>query len=215
MRILAIDTTGPACSLALADFGARERVLGVVSEAMQRGHAEAIVPLLDALLKDAGAGRGSLKRIAVTVGPGSFTGLRVGLSLARGIALGLGIPALGISVFEAIREAAGPHGEPLAIALDARREEVYLQVFQPDGGTEGPAVVPLPDAAARVPAGARVVGTAASLLGHDSGPAMFPCDPLAIARLGARLDPQSAPPDPLYLRKPDAKPQTDASLARA
>ena len=215
MRVLAIDTTGPACSIALADFGEGENVLGAIVEPMQRGHAEALVPMIDRLFRETGVPAASVERIAVTVGPGSFTGLRVGVSAARALALALGVPAVGVSVFEAIRERLGVPGTALAIALDARRDEIYLQSFDSGGQAGTPVVVTAQEAAAMIPPGARVVGTAAALLGHEAGPDVFLLDPVAVARAGSRLDPAGFPPHPLYLRKPDAKPQAHASVARA
>ncbi|MCB1478314.1 MAG: tRNA (adenosine(37)-N6)-threonylcarbamoyltransferase complex dimerization subunit type 1 TsaB [Tepidamorphaceae bacterium] len=215
MRVLAIDTTGPACSLALADFGEGEIVLGRIVEPMQRGHAEALMPLMDKLFSEAGASSHSVERIAVTVGPGSFTGLRVGVSAARALALALGVPAVGVSVFEAIREHLGPRDAPLAVAIDARRDEIYLQVFPAAAQAEDPMVMAVQGAAGVIPPGCRVIGSAATLLGHDPGPEVLPLDPVAIARAGRRLEPARFPPRPLYLRKPDAKPQTHTRVARA
>lgn len=215
MRVLAIDTTGPACSVALADFAAGERVLASIVEPMPRGHAEALLPMIDRLFAQAGVAASSIERIAVTVGPGSFTGLRVGVAAARALALALGVPAVGVSVFETIRESETSGGFPLAVALDARRDEIYLQVFTSVDEAAPPAVVALKDASALVPPGCRVVGTAAALLGHDDAPAGVPLDPVALARAGSRLDPAMALPRPLYLRKADAKPQEHARVARA
>lgn len=220
MRVLAIDTTGPACSVALADFtrdGEGERVLGHIVEPMQRGHAEALMPMIGRLFADSVAGPESLGRIAVVVGPGSFTGLRVGVAAARGLALALAIPAVGVTVFEAIREAVSDtQGDPLMIALDARRDEIYAQSFDAAGEPVcPPCAVAVADAIGLVPPAARVVGTGAPLLGVGAAPDMLPVDPRAVARIGARLDPAGAPPNPLYLRKPDAKPQHHVAVARA
>lgn len=215
MRVLAIDTTGPACSVALADFGEGETVFGRIVEPMQRGHAEALMPLMDRLFSEAGVTSHSIEKIAVTVGPGSFTGLRVGVSAARALALALGVPVVGVSVFEAIREGLVPQDAPMAIALDARRDEIYLQVFPVGMQAEDPMVVSLQDAADLIPSGCRVAGSAAAVLGHEAGPEVLPLDPVAVARSGHRLDPALFPPSPLYLRKPDAKPQAHASVARA
>ena len=214
MRVLAIDTTGPACSIALADFGESESVRGCIVEPMQRGHAEALVPMLDRLFVEAGVAAKSVERIAVTVGPGSFTGLRVGVSAARALALALDVPAVGVSVFEAIRESLGDQAPPFAVALDARRDEIYLQDFPAAGQAAKPVVVSLQDAAGMIPPDCHIVGTAAALLGKDRGLEVFPLDPVAVARAGSRLDPALSPPRPLYLRKPDAKPQAHARIAR-
>lgn len=218
MRVLAIDTTGLACSVALADFsqgGAQESVLGHIVEPMQRGHAEALMPMIDRLFSGAAAAPASLDRVAVVVGPGSFTGLRVGVAAARGLALALSIPAVAVTVFEAIREAAASDG-PLMIALDAKRDEIYAQAFDAAGEPVfPPCAVAVAEAAGFVPTGARIVGSAAMLLGVDVAPQVLPLDPRAVARVGARRDPADAPPRPLYLRKPDAKLQHHVAIARA
>ncbi|MFN0265175.1 tRNA (adenosine(37)-N6)-threonylcarbamoyltransferase complex dimerization subunit type 1 TsaB [Tepidamorphus sp. 3E244] len=215
MRVLSIDTTGPACCAALVEFSTGETVLGSIVEPMQRGHAEALIPMLDRLVPDRAKALGQVDRIAVTIGPGSFTGLRVGISAARGLALALGKPVVGVTVFDCIRASLPADAGPLAIALDARRNEIYLQAFDVPGLDAGPQVLTVDDAAALLPPDVAIFGTAAPLLGRDPGMDVLPCDPLALARVGARLDPAIAPPTPLYLRKPDAKPQAHAAVARA
>src|SRR6478735_5264595 len=150
MRILAIDTALGACAAAVLDSRAGA-ILASESAAMLRGHAEAVMPLI-ARVMDAGRCEfDDLDRIAVTVGPGSFTGLRVGIAAARGIALAAGKPAIGLSTLAAI---------------DARNEQVYFQVFAPNGTT---IVTPRLDrvraAVIAVPAGPAVItGSAAELV---------------------------------------------------
>jgi len=128
--ILGIDTTGEACSMALLDEG-----LGLVSSRFRligSGHAEALFPMMEELFKDAGISRNAVKRIIVTTGPGAFTGVRVGVSAARALGLGLSCPVHGISVFQLLAAQAvgtGPVPARLIVANDARRSQVYIQSF--------------------------------------------------------------------------------------
>src|SRR6187399_488486 len=167
MRVLAIDTALEACSAAVLDT---EHPQAAVRESimMARGHAEALMPLIARVVEKAGLDFKQLDRIAVTTGPGSFTGLRVGIAAARGIALAAGKPAIGLSTLAAfatplIAEDDTTH---VVAAIDARNEQVYFQVFAPNGTT---IVTPRLDrvrAAVRaVPVGAAVItGSAAELV---------------------------------------------------
>src|SRR5690625_1758903 len=129
--ILAIDTSAGQCAAALLD--AEGAVLSYRAEKMQRGHAEALFPLLDRLFDDAGAEYSGVTGIAVCTGPGSFTGIRVGVAAARGLALGLGLVARGIDRFHALAFEAGGE-EPFAIALKGPRGTAYFQALLPDSG---------------------------------------------------------------------------------
>src|SRR6188768_3856468 len=136
MLILAIDTALDACAAAVLDTDA-SKVVAQESQPMKRGHAEALMPLIARVMKASGIAFAALDRIAVTVGPGSFTGLRVGISAARGIALAAARPAIGLSTLSAL---AAPHvaartGDTIIAAIDARNEQVYFQVFAPNGVT--------------------------------------------------------------------------------
>src|SRR5438309_424265 len=136
MRVLAIDTALEACSAAVLDTE-RGGILASESIPMLRGHAEALLPLVSRVMSEAGLEFGALDRIAVTVGPGSFTGLRVGVSAARGIAVAAGKPAIGLSTLSAL---AAPHvaarsGDTIMAAIDGRNEQIYFQVFAPSGAT--------------------------------------------------------------------------------
>ena len=124
--ILALDTCLGACSVAILDG---DRVLAARTEPMTRGHQERIGVLAREVALEAGVKFSDLTRIAVTVGPGSFTGLRVGLAFAKGLATALSIPCVGVSTLEAL--AFGTPGFVAAV-LDARMSQVYLQIF--DGG---------------------------------------------------------------------------------
>src|SRR6187401_3550354 len=136
MRVLAIDTALGACAAAVLD-SQRGAILASETIGMTRGHAEAVMPLI-ARVMDAGRCEfADLDRIAVTVGPGSFTGLRVGIAAARGIALAAGKPAVGLSTLSTL---AAPHvaarsDQVIIAAIDARNEQVYFHVFAPNGKT--------------------------------------------------------------------------------
>jgi len=136
MNLLAIDTALDRCSVGVARAGG-PAVL--VSETIGRGHAERLFGMVAAAMAEAGLAFADLDRIAVTVGPGSFTGVRVGVAAARGFALVLARPAVGIGTLEAIaEEARSLAGDvPVLAALDARHGEVYAQAFGP-GGRRGP-----------------------------------------------------------------------------
>src|SRR5437879_5620503 len=146
MRVLAIDTALAACSAAVLDTDDGGLVASQ-SLPMTRGHAEALMPLLVRLMQDADLAFRDIDRVVVTTGPGSFTGLRVGIAAARGIALAAGKPAVGVSTLAAL---AAPHlGESSTVlaAIDARHGQVYLQVFGPGGRTlVAPKVLPAGDA---------------------------------------------------------------------
>jgi tRNA threonylcarbamoyladenosine biosynthesis protein TsaB len=226
MRILAIDTALEACSAAVFDTDGG-RMLASESLTMARGHAEALMPLVARVMDKAEVEFSELDRIAVTVGPGSFTGLRVGISAARGIALVSGKPAVGISTLSAF---AAPHianedGAAIVSAIDAKHGRVYLQVFASAGRTiVAPCIATVHDAVRAGLAGrARIVGTGAQLIAAD-WPGEEP-PPLVVdtqgapaiawvARLGAAAPKTDVAPTPLYLRAPDARPQDDARLLR-
>lgn len=206
MLCLGLDTCLSACSVAVLDG---ERVLAHRSEPMARGHQERLAPLAQAVMADAGLPFDRLQRIGATVGPGSFTGLRVGVAFAKGLASALGVPAVGVGSLEALAtEAQGL----VASVIDARRDQVYLQVFDEGHALMAPDVAPLGVAAARLAELGMgrmltLVGSGAPLLA-DTAPGadvMTPegCDARAVARLASRRSP--APIRPLYLRAPDAK----------
>lgn len=197
--LLAIDTSAGQCAVAL-DTGA-----GIVSrrEEMSRGHAEALFPMIDAVLAKAGVALDAVTRIAVCTGPGSFTGLRLGIAAARGLALGLGCEIVGVSRLEALAaEAHGKaHGHPVAVALALRPEVAVVQCFSTDGTALGPPErVSSAAIASVIPPLALRVGDAPQLRSILS--AGLP-DPAVIAALGAAREP-AGPPAPLYLRDADA-----------
>jgi len=225
MRVLAIDTALEACSAAVLDTGGG--ITASESVAMTRGHAETLMPLIARVMNSAGIEFAQLDRIAVTTGPGSFTGLRVGISAARGIALAAGKPAVGLSTLAALAAPliATDDGTQVVAAIDARHEYIYLQVFGVNGRTlVGPRMASLRDAArAATTAPARIVGSAAKNMAAAWPKGAEP--PLSveqrgapdiewIARLGAAATDGYSPPKPLYLREPDAQPQDAARLPR-
>ena len=203
MIVLAIDTCLFACSVAVVDG---ERVLARRVEPMSRGHQERLAPLVQEAMAEAGLGFDRLERIGVTVGPGSFTGLRVGLAFAKGLASALAIPAVGIGSLEALADT--ETGSVVAV-LDAKRGQVYLQAFSDGAPVSAPDALPIETAAARVAEFApdTLIGTGAALLaGVRPGVRVIEADvtdPVAVARLAALRSP--VPPRPLYLRAPDAK----------
>lgn len=226
MRVLAIDTALEACSAAVLDTEL-SAVMARESLPMQRGHAEALMPLIARIMQIARLPFAALDRVAVTVGPGSFTGLRVGVAAARGIALAAGKPAVGLTTLSAY---AAPYialddGRPVVAAIDARHGHVYLQVFGPGGRTlVTPRITSIADAL-RVAAinAPRVVGTAAKILTAAwpvEARRPFTVDPRPapdidwVARLGSAAAETSSPPKPFYLRAPDAQPQDASQLAR-
>jgi tRNA threonylcarbamoyl adenosine modification protein YeaZ len=226
MRVLAIDTALEACSVAILDTDHSD-VRVHESVPMQRGHAEALMPLIARVLDRAQLAFAALDRVAVTTGPGSFTGLRVGIAAARGIALAAGKPAIGLSTLAAFAAPfiAADDTLPVVVAIDARHDHVYLQIFGPGGRTVvAPRVAPLREALRVSAIGApRITGTAANKLA-----AIWPAGARAptaveqrsapnidwVARLGAAATDTGTPPKPLYLRAPDAHPQDAMQLAR-
>jgi len=226
MRVLAIDTALAACAAGVFDAAAGELVAHE-SLPMTRGHAEALMPLIASVMARCGLDFSELDRVAVTTGPGSFTGLRVGIAAARGIALAAGKPAVGVSTLSAY---AVPHlaeagKTPVVSAIDARHSHVYLQVFAPGGRVvTGPRLAGLDEAVrAAGETAARIVGSAAHLVAERLGGAA--AKPVCVeqsdavdigwvARLGAVLPQAESPPKPLYLRAADARPQTAGQLPR-
>src|SRR4051812_25063666 len=221
MLILAIDTALDACAAGVLDTDAGT-LIAQESVSMKRGHAEALMPLLGRVIKASGVGFANLDRIAVTTGPGSFTGLRVGLSAARGIALAADKPVVGVTTLTAYAApVVNQGGEPPVIsAIDARHDHVYLQVVAGHGGSLiWPRVAPIAEALQAARFGApHLVGNAAKILAErwpSEAPAPVqvdaqPAPDIAwVGWLGAAVTPESAPARPYYLRAPDAKPPKD------
>ena len=226
MRVLAIDTALEACAAAV--LNTEGGVVTSQSMSMVRGHAEALMPLIDAVMKEAGATFPGLDRIAVTTGPGSFTGLRVGIAAARGIALSTGKLAIGVTTLEAYAAPWIAHDDKtaVAVAIDARHQHVYLQIFAPGGRSQSaPRIDSVANAVrAAVASGpVRIVGTGAAMLAmawpsHEVPPAHVDDrrapDIAWVARLALAPERDTSRPTPLYLRAPDAQPQDAARLPR-
>lgn len=226
MRLIAIDTALEACAVAVLD-SEKGAVLASESVRMTRGHAEALMPMIARVMDAAAIEFSDLDRIAVTVGPGSFTGLRVGISAARGIALASGKRAIGLSTLAAL---AAPHlaaarGEATVAAIDARHGRVYLQVFDSAGEVRTAACVATVADAVRAahPGPARIVGSGAPALAAawpstEAPPVAVEAaaapDIAWVARLGAFMADEAGVPTPLYLQEPDVTPQDAAKLPR-
>jgi N6-L-threonylcarbamoyladenine synthase/tRNA threonylcarbamoyladenosine biosynthesis protein TsaB len=217
MLILAIDTALDHCAAAVLDTDTAA-MRAQESLPMKRGHAEALMPLIARVMKQAGVPFTALDRIAVTTGPGSFTGLRVGLSAARGIALAAHKPAVGVSTLSAyaapVVSEDGPH--PVISAIDARHDHVYYQVVGGSGDElVAPQVASIDAALTAARFGsAHLVGNAAQILADrwpaDAAPpaavdAQAAPDIAWVAWLGAAADPELSPARPFYLKAPDVK----------
>src|SRR4051794_35137054 len=200
--LLALDTSTPRVTVALAD-GTRVVHDAVSDQAMQ--HGEQLAPMIDAALTTAGATRGDLTRIAAGVGPGPFTGLRVGLVTARALGLALGVPVVGVGSLDVLAVQAVDEGvaEPLLATLDARRKELFWAEYDAQGRrTDGPHV----DRPDDLRTGRLVVGAGPQLYPSVSERTAGPTSPtagwLARALIAGRV--QVVEPEPVYLRRPDA-----------
>jgi tRNA threonylcarbamoyl adenosine modification protein YeaZ len=227
MRILAIDTSCGAASAAIADSGSSEP-LAALSRVMARGHAEALAPMVEEVGRSLEGGFASLNRIAVTIGPGSFTGIRVGLAFARAMALALEIPVVGVPTLVAFAAPllSAPRPGIIVAAIDARHGSVYFQLFEATGRPLGP---PRCDSVRECVLGvgagpALLAGDAAGLVSVEAHKAGLPYDLAAaapapdiaaVARIGLALDPAGNPARPLYVKPPDARPNPAGSIARS
>jgi tRNA threonylcarbamoyladenosine biosynthesis protein TsaB len=214
--ILAVDTALGACSVAVLDG---EKILAHRFEEMARGHAEALAPMVESTMKQAGIGFGALERLAVTTGPGTFTGQRVGLAFMRGLRVALKKPLIGITTLEAMASATG--AERAAAIHDAKRDEAYLLLWDKGEIVLPPTVMPFTEARARIRAfgPCALCGTGAAAAKTELGADFLLTeirqpDALWVARLALTRHPSDTPPAPLYLRAPDAK-LPDAKLSGA
>lgn len=213
MKILSLDTAMAACSAAVIDTDVA-LPLGSAFVQMERGHAEALPPMVAAVMKQSKLDLSLIDRIVVTTGPGTFTGVRIGLAFARGLGLARGVPVIGIDSLTAIaaNEAANA---PLLVVSDARNEEVYAALFDTRRRMiKAPHVAIAAALAEDIPSETLVLGTgAASLIaaGSRNDLRRSHAGDLPVAEQFARLAVALAPgamPSPLYLRAADAKPQT-------
>lgn len=216
MIVLAIDTAGVNCSAALYDSGSAV-VLAALQETIGKGHAERLSGMIDEVFGKAGLTPQDIGLIGVTVGPGSFTGIRVGVAAARGLSLALGVCAVGVSTLEVLadeaRQTLGP--VPVLAAIDAKRDEIYLQTFDAVGtAIDEPQALPLADARQMISSRAATPfgSGAAALAGMSAEADHF--DIAAVARLAASRPNAPGKPAPLYLRGPDAKPQAGFAIER-
>lgn len=201
MRVLAVDTCLAACSVAVTE---EDRVLAARSESMLRGHQERLASMVREVADEASP-LNKLDLIGVTVGPGSFTGLRVGLAFAKGLGAALGKPVVGVGSLEAL---AGERPGLVVAVIDARREQVYMQAFKDGRPCLEAAALRGVDAVTeirRLGEPVVLVGSGAPLLAQSfPGAQLVPDavpDPVVVARIAARSE---RPPTPLYLRAPDA-----------
>ncbi|KQS85764.1 tRNA threonylcarbamoyladenosine biosynthesis protein TsaB [Methylobacterium sp. Leaf361] len=223
MRILAIDTALDICA-ACVMAEESEAPLAAESLPMARGHAESLLPLIERVIARVEGGFEAIDRVAVTVGPGSYTGLRVGLSAARAIGLSTGKPVVGVGTLSALLAPllADTVAGTIAAVIDARHGAVYVQALGPSDGLapahlaveaaaeqlgDGPVV--LTGSGAPMLAAALAARGVAARVAHVGGP-----DIAAVASLGLVADPAQALARPLYLRGPDARPQDHARIAR-
>lgn len=208
-RVLALDCSGGAVSCAVL---AGDRIMAERSRALARGHGEAVMGELDAVMQEAGLRFDALDAVAVTEGPGSFTGIRVGLAAARGLGLALNIPVLGVSSFAVLADSLPRDGASLMVVIDSRRAELFVQIFGADRVALGEpflaTAAELPD---HLPAGLVLVsGDAAGVVDPVPGRIRVepsgPPDAASVARLAARLHGQGDDHRavPLYIRAPDA-----------
>jgi len=218
MKLLAFDTATTGCSAALLADG---RIVARRAAAMTRGQSEALMPMIEDVLAEAGAGYADLSALAVTVGPGAFTGLRIGLAAARGLALALRIPLAGVTTLEAVAASVpddARRGRRLLVALDSKRDDLYAQAFGPDlSALSGPAAL-FPEALADLAAGGGPLLVAGDAAGRavaalkdrgipaEASDAPGVPDAAIVARIAADrpLPPAGSPPSPVYLRPPDA-----------
>jgi tRNA threonylcarbamoyl adenosine modification protein YeaZ len=215
MRILAIDTSLPAVSVCVFDSNAKQ-ALASETAPMQKGHAEALMPMIERVVARIDDGFASIGRVAVTVGPGSFTGIRIGVAAARGIALARGIEAVGVSSLAALATPLlfSDAEKIVAAVIDALHGNVYLSAYGSSGRILfSPRLLAVAEACrllgagqvVAVGSGARILREAAAKLGQDID--VVERDPWPdindVAKLGVVADPNNAPARPLYLKAPD------------
>ena len=215
--ILAIDTSGPICSAAFLESGSGQ-IIAQQSDDIGRGHAELLLPMIDGLMELKGLKWSDVQAVGCSTGPGSFTGLRVGLAAAKGFAFALSCPCIGVSVFEAFSYDAN---KPLCVILNAKRDEFWLQNFnEQNSDLDDPKAVATQDVLNCIPPHIEnLAGSGANdmlaldnrfhILTNASSPPIEGVARLIRERIS---DPAQFPAIPLYLRAPDAKPQTSLAL---
>ncbi|MEX1061009.1 MAG: tRNA (adenosine(37)-N6)-threonylcarbamoyltransferase complex dimerization subunit type 1 TsaB [Methyloceanibacter sp.] len=229
MNILALDTSMGACSAAVLRSGGASRRLFARQETMARGHAEALMPMVADIMEEAGLRSAELNLIAATLGPGSFTGVRIAIAAARGLALVTHAKLFGIdslTVMAKVALASGVLGfGPFAVAVDARRGMLYFGLYDEAGKKlDGPLLIAPDEAIGLLPSGLRVAaGSGARLLAEAGGRRGHPIEAKlaelqpsaeALAEIAFASGETVPTLRPLYLRPPDAKPQMPAVLRR-
>lgn len=207
MRVLGIETSTRRGSAALIDGG---RLLLALDHDKPHAHAEALLPLVARLFAETGTAKSSIERVSVGIGPGSFTGLRVGIALGIGIALGTDVPLVGVGSLEAMARAVTQADRPRVALLDAGRGELFVAAYAADGAEVfAPCAIPLGEVRERIASigalrGAILVGEGALALGSGfdvmRGPELDLPHARFVALLGAERDPERSPPDPVYVR---------------
>lgn len=227
MRVLALDTSTTACSAAIGDSENRQAcIVARRFDIMERGQSEALAPMVQAVLRDVGCGVRDMDCIAVTTGPGAFTGVRIGLSMARSLGLSANIPIVGVSTMHAVASAvpvAQRRNAHILVIMDTKREDVYVQTFDTavEAVTEPNIALPqdLPAFVATVPDGIPTIVTGdavarirvhlpertsdISVLEGNAVP-----DAAVVAEIALSSGPparHTPPPKPIYLRSPYAK----------
>lgn len=217
MALLVIDTSSSNCAV----FAKRaDGVSHQKTDVIGRGHAECLIAMIDDVLDQLGLAYADLTRLGVTVGPGSFTGVRVGVSAIRGLALALEIPAIGVSTLQALQAEIMDTGHRLVL-IDAKRQEFYAELFGPSGTSVGGAMLikendDFPASWLELERLCLIGSGAPNFVDRLSNATlisdMAAPDIATVARLVENTDETSQKPKPLYLRKPDAKPQSKAKL---
>jgi tRNA threonylcarbamoyladenosine biosynthesis protein TsaB len=216
MKILAFDSSGAGCSAAVSVGGA---LRASRREGRERGQAERLMPMITEVMAEAGLRFADLDLLAATLGPGSFTGLRIGLAALRGLALATGRPMLGVTSLEAVARATSAEeraGRLLLVALESKRADLYAQAFDADLAQLGEPLALEPRALAERFAGANLLlaGDAAhrlegALLAAGCGllratsPALPDAAIVAVIAAERASEASHHPPSPLYLRPPD------------
>jgi tRNA threonylcarbamoyladenosine biosynthesis protein TsaB len=210
VRVLGIETSSRRGTVALVEDG---RAVAALGHAVQNGHAERVLGLVDQVLAEAGWAKTSLDRIAVGVGPGSFTGIRVGIALAEGIALGLDRPVLGVGSLRAMSRGVPDELDGSRCAMvDAHRNELFCAEYAANGDEVRPPLAVRREGAGAWLAGAReprvLIGEIAEAVGVDLAPFRsdltdFP-HAVGVAQLGSVLAPEGASTDAVYARPADA-----------
>lgn len=220
MLTLAVDTALQRCSVAILREG---DALACEVEDREKGHAERLAPMVAAAFQYAGVAPADLDRIGVVIGPGGFTGVRVGLSFCRALGLATGAGVVGVTSLNALAYKVSGEENDIAAVVDARRGQVYAGLYRAGTCLLPPFVADPAEAGARLAAAAAKpvvgVGTGAALLseqlGFGAAGADAQIDPVIVAVLAARAPVPAGPPAPLYLRAPDAKPASKSFAVRS